>query len=289
MSCRFAHFDGRPRLLAGSSGSSAAHCASVRSARAVTAKVATRSPCRWSSSSLTHLPETSSVTGQRHAGIFRSHRDAQLTLETGPSPSQAATGLPSILNTSERGSAPAQPSQSLPSTASSWRSGRSQYRARGAVVAAPASGLPAAGRDSMKETCPPDAGLSPAAMPPTGRNYGRSHFQPGRNGQLKRSTPMPQRPSPAPDNRTCRIAGVAELVYLCARSYVVNGRSDHNLNTVIRIGRAPNAESARLSTTPPSWTVACRLSILSLSARYSRSFPERISQLLGQQQLLRYN
>src|SRR6266480_4833918 len=61
MSCRFARFGGRPGFLpAGSSGSSTAHCASVRSARPLTAKVATRSPYRWSSSSLTHLPETSS-------------------------------------------------------------------------------------------------------------------------------------------------------------------------------------------------------------------------------------
>src|SRR6266436_6615520 len=69
MSCRFVHFGGRPgRRPRGSSGSSTAHCASVRSARLLTAKVATRSPCRWSSSSLTHLPETSSVTAERHAG-----------------------------------------------------------------------------------------------------------------------------------------------------------------------------------------------------------------------------
>ena len=62
-----------------------AHCASVRSARPVTVKVATRSPCRWSSSSLTHLPETSSVTAQRHAGNARSHHATQPTFETRPS------------------------------------------------------------------------------------------------------------------------------------------------------------------------------------------------------------
>src|SRR5947207_5021662 len=69
MSLRLACSGGRPRLPPGSSGPSTAHCASVRSARLVTAKVATRSPCRWSSLSLTHLPETSSVPGQRHAGL----------------------------------------------------------------------------------------------------------------------------------------------------------------------------------------------------------------------------
>src|SRR5947209_20312273 len=69
MSLRLACSGGRPRLPPGSSGPSTAHCASVRSARLVTAKVATRSPCRWSSLSLTHLPETSSVPDQRHAGL----------------------------------------------------------------------------------------------------------------------------------------------------------------------------------------------------------------------------
>src|SRR5205823_7009566 len=69
MSLRLACSGGRPRLPPGSSGPSTAHCASVRSARLVTAKVATRSPCRWSSLSLTHLPETSSVPGQRHTGL----------------------------------------------------------------------------------------------------------------------------------------------------------------------------------------------------------------------------
>ena len=64
MSCRFVHFGGRPGFLPrGSSGSSTAHCASVRSARLLTVKVATRSPCRWSSWSLTHLPETSLIPG----------------------------------------------------------------------------------------------------------------------------------------------------------------------------------------------------------------------------------
>jgi hypothetical protein len=86
MSCRFVHFGGRPGFRPrGSSGSSTAHCASVRSARLLTAKVATRSPCRWSSSSLTHLPETSCVTGQRHAGNSRSLLATQLTFETRPS------------------------------------------------------------------------------------------------------------------------------------------------------------------------------------------------------------
>src|SRR5262249_54883133 len=70
INCRFVHFGGRPGFLPpGSSGASTAHCPSVRSARPRTIKVATRSPCRWSSSSLTHLPEASPVTGQRHAAL----------------------------------------------------------------------------------------------------------------------------------------------------------------------------------------------------------------------------
>jgi hypothetical protein len=45
MSCRFVHFDGRPDFFPfGSSGPSTAHCASVKSARPVTATLATRSP-----------------------------------------------------------------------------------------------------------------------------------------------------------------------------------------------------------------------------------------------------
>ena len=48
MSWRLVHLGGRPCLrAAGSNGSSAAHCASVRSCRFVTATLATRSPCRW--------------------------------------------------------------------------------------------------------------------------------------------------------------------------------------------------------------------------------------------------
>jgi hypothetical protein len=43
--------------------------ASVRSARLLTARVATRSPCRWPSWSLTHPPEISLIRAQRHAGI----------------------------------------------------------------------------------------------------------------------------------------------------------------------------------------------------------------------------
>src|SRR5436190_18111352 len=86
MSLRLACSGGRPRLPPGSSGPSTAHCASVRYARPVTAKVATRSPCRWSSLSLTHLPETSSVTGQRHAGISRQAGATQSTFETRSSP-----------------------------------------------------------------------------------------------------------------------------------------------------------------------------------------------------------
>ena len=60
MSCRFVHFGGRPGLAAaGNNGSSPAHCASVRSSRLVTARVATRSPVSGSAWSLNHLPETS--------------------------------------------------------------------------------------------------------------------------------------------------------------------------------------------------------------------------------------
>ena len=68
MICRLLHFGGRPVLLrAGSSGSSTAHCASVRSNRPVTARVATRSPEHWSSWSKHHLPETSLLIEHRHA------------------------------------------------------------------------------------------------------------------------------------------------------------------------------------------------------------------------------
>src|SRR5436309_492927 len=83
MSLRLACSGGRPSLLPGSSGPSTAHCASVRPARSVTTKVATRSPCRWSSSSLTHLPETSPVTAQRHAGTSRSQQSLSPLLKHG--------------------------------------------------------------------------------------------------------------------------------------------------------------------------------------------------------------
>ena len=96
---------GRPRFPPGGSGPSTAHCASVRSARLLTAKVATRSPCRWSSWSLTHLPETSSVTGQRpvlvrrlrHVGecdgalLSRDDRDCSHTLTITTKPSSSTT------------------------------------------------------------------------------------------------------------------------------------------------------------------------------------------------------
>src|SRR5690606_40133869 len=68
MSCRLLHFGGRPAFFGrGSSGSSTAHCASLRSNRLVTATLATRSPCRWLSWSITHLPETSPHLDHRHA------------------------------------------------------------------------------------------------------------------------------------------------------------------------------------------------------------------------------
>ena len=47
ISCRFVHVTGRPGFLPrGSSGSSTAHCASLRSKRPVTGTVGTRSPVR---------------------------------------------------------------------------------------------------------------------------------------------------------------------------------------------------------------------------------------------------
>jgi len=85
MSCSFVHFGGRPGFRPdGSNGSGTAHCASVRSARLLTVKVATRSPCRWSSWSLTHLPETSPIPCQRHAANSRSPQAAPPTFETRP-------------------------------------------------------------------------------------------------------------------------------------------------------------------------------------------------------------
>ena len=67
--CRLLHFGGRPAFFGrDSSGPNAAHCASVRSNRLVTATLATRSPCRWLSWSITHLPETSPHIDHRHTG-----------------------------------------------------------------------------------------------------------------------------------------------------------------------------------------------------------------------------
>jgi hypothetical protein len=42
-------------------------------------------------------------------------------------------------------------------------------------------------------------------------------------------------------------SGRCEFVYLCARLYVINGRSDHQFNIVIRIGGTPNADYLVLS------------------------------------------
>ena len=70
MSCRFAHTGGRPGFFPfGSNGSSTAHCASLKSARPLTGTVGTRSPVRWSSWSMTHLPKTSLLSWQRHAHV----------------------------------------------------------------------------------------------------------------------------------------------------------------------------------------------------------------------------
>src|SRR6266542_3688536 len=55
MSCRLVHFGGRPGFWPlGSNGCSTAHCASVRSARAATGRVSTRSPGCWSFWSTNH-------------------------------------------------------------------------------------------------------------------------------------------------------------------------------------------------------------------------------------------
>jgi hypothetical protein len=51
-------------------GARAAHCASVRSCRLGTARVATRSPVHGASWSLYQVPETSSVIDHRHATTF---------------------------------------------------------------------------------------------------------------------------------------------------------------------------------------------------------------------------
>ena len=68
ISRRSSHLRGRPGFFPlGSNGSSTAHCASVKSARPLTGTVGTRSPVRWSSWSLTHLPKTSLLSRQRHA------------------------------------------------------------------------------------------------------------------------------------------------------------------------------------------------------------------------------
>ena len=48
-----------------------AHCASLRSNRPVTARVATRSPDNWSSWSKNHLPETSLLIDERHTSTGR--------------------------------------------------------------------------------------------------------------------------------------------------------------------------------------------------------------------------
>src|SRR3954451_17227730 len=70
MTCRLVHLGGRPLPeLAGSTGSSVAHCLSVRSCRLVAATLGTRSPegsrFAWSQPD---LPETSTFIDHRHAG-----------------------------------------------------------------------------------------------------------------------------------------------------------------------------------------------------------------------------
>src|SRR5260370_22862879 len=49
-------------------------------------------------------------------------------------------------------------------------------------------------------------------------------------------------PGPALPN-----SGRCESVYLCARLYMINGRSDHQFNIVIRIGGAPIMQSGMRS------------------------------------------
>ena len=63
--------DGRPdRVGTGNSGSSRAHCSSVRSSRLVTARVATRSPvCSGSSWSTNPISEISLTSRSRHARL----------------------------------------------------------------------------------------------------------------------------------------------------------------------------------------------------------------------------
>src|SRR5690242_3049104 len=86
MSCRLLHFGGRPGFFPlGSSGASTAHWVSVSSNRLVTATLATRSPCRWSSWSKTHLPETSPYIDQRHAELVKSTDPPPTTYDTRPS------------------------------------------------------------------------------------------------------------------------------------------------------------------------------------------------------------
>src|SRR5437016_3434064 len=64
INCRLVHIGGRPDFLPlGSNGSSTAHCASIRSARAVTGRVSTRSPVFRSF--LVEEPSTGDLAGYR--------------------------------------------------------------------------------------------------------------------------------------------------------------------------------------------------------------------------------
>jgi hypothetical protein len=90
INCRLLHLGGRPGFLPlGSNGSSTAHCASVRSARAVTGMVSTRSPGIGLSWSKNHLPETSLLFDHRHA-----HRQQVTALTSETRPSRHATSPP---------------------------------------------------------------------------------------------------------------------------------------------------------------------------------------------------
>jgi hypothetical protein len=67
INCRLLHFGGRPLTdAAGSTAARTAHCASLRSCRLVTAKVATRSPELGASWSIHQIPETSLFIDHRH-------------------------------------------------------------------------------------------------------------------------------------------------------------------------------------------------------------------------------
>jgi hypothetical protein len=102
MSCRLLHFGGRPGFLPlGSNGSNTAHWTSVRSARPVTATLATRSPKQWSF--LVEKPPIGDLTHlhQRHAAIPAGQ--AFETRSSGPTSGMASVStVPRVVHTSSR-------------------------------------------------------------------------------------------------------------------------------------------------------------------------------------------